>query len=439
MTSPDWSNLLDLYQATVCRGVLEYLEQQMGRKTRRGVYGAAVVLWLMMLQRLQGRTTLASAVQLRVHGAAGTLAADCRRVRQGRISSRTGGYCRARQKLPALLCQQVSQEMVERLRALLVPAGEAVTFVLDGSSLELEHNRALVTKYPPGRNHHGAGHWPMLRIVVAHDVETGLAQQPCWGPMYGTGAVSEQRLAEAVMDSLPTGSRVIGDRNFGVFSVAWAAQQRGLAVIVRLTDVRAKKIAGAISVAGSYDVVWKTSRWDRTHHAHLPERACVAGRLVAAQVGRGKSKQWLYLFTTSPLSAAQVVALYGQRWNIETDLRSLKRTVHLHHLQAHSQEMLEKELRMAISAYNLVRAVMCMAARRNGLDPRQLSFTHVLNVVDYAWPKLVQGSHSQQDQEFLNVLDRATQGRLPQRSKHRSFPRTQWRRGGMVQFRKAVK
>jgi len=142
MTSPDWSNLLDLYQATVCRGVLEYLEQQMGRKTRRGVYGAAVVLWLMMLQRLQGRTTLASAVQLRVHGAAGTLAADCRRVRQGRISSRTGGYCRARQKLPALLCQQVSQEMVERLRALLVPAGEAVTFVLD------EREVATVTRSP---------------------------------------------------------------------------------------------------------------------------------------------------------------------------------------------------------------------------------------------------------------------------------------------------
>ncbi len=44
-----------------------------------------------------------------------------------------------------------------------------------------------------------------------------------------------------------------------------------------------------------------------------------------------------------------------------------------------------KELLAAVSAYNLVRAVMCMAARRSRLDPRRLSFTQVLNVVDYAW------------------------------------------------------
>ena len=439
MTSPDWSSLLELYQRTVCSGVLEYLEKQTERKTRRSVYSAAVVLWLMILQRLQGRATLASAVQLMLAGAAGPVAADCRRVREGRISSRTAGYCQARQRLPTVLFQQVSEEMVERLRSLLQPEGGPATFVLDGSSLELEHSQTLAKQYPPARNHHGISHWPMVRIVVAHDVETALAQQPCWGPMYGPHATSEQKLAESVLDSLPAGSLVIGDRNFGVFSVAWAAQQRSLPVLVRLTEARAKKILGFISRPGVYDLLWKASRWDHKHHPDLPAEATLTGRLVAARVGCGKSKQWLYLFTTSPLPAAQLVALYGKRWNIETDLRSLKRTVHLHHIHAHSEEMMEKELRIAISAYNLVRAVMCLAARRSGIDPRQLSFTQVLNVVDYAWHQLVgTGSHQQQDQEFLRVLERAAQCRLPQRPKRRSFPRTQWRRGGMLQFKKPL-
>lgn len=440
MTSPEWSSLLELYQRTVCCGVLQYLEKQTGRRSKRGVYSAPVVLWLMMLQRLQGRGTLASAVQLLLEGAAGPLLVRCRRVRRKRISSRTGGYCQARQKLPKLLCKQVSQEIVERLREVLQadqPNGPANVFVLDGSSLELEHVRPLLRLYPPAHNQHGRSHWPVLRVVVLHDVETGLAQQPCWGPMYGPQAVSEQELAEKAMDSLPAQSVVVGDRNFGIFSVAHAAQQRGLRVVVRLTETRARKLAGPVSQPGECRLTWKASRWDGGKHRRLPAGAELEGRFLAARVGRGKSKQWLYLFTTLELPAEDIVALYGRRWNIETDLRSLKRTVQLHHIRAQSPDMMEKEILMAVSAYNLVRAVMCMAARRKRLDPRQLSFTQVLNVVDYAWPKLIGApTKKQHDKEFFRVLDLAAQCTLPRRRKRRSYPRLQWRRGGLLSFRK---
>ena len=405
------------------------------------MYSAAVVLWLMMLQRLQGRGTLASAVQLRLQGAAGPLLARCRRVRRKRISSRTGAYCQARQKLPKVLCQQVSQAIIERLREVL-QAGEphqpANVFVLDGSSLELEHEPALMRLYPPAHNQQGRGHWPILRVVVLHDVTTGLAQPPCGGAMHGPLAVSEQALAEQAMDSLPAQSVVVGDRNFGIFSIAHAARQRGLGVLLRLTAARARKLVGPISQPGEYPLSWKASRWDGGKQRRLPTGAELEGRLIAACFGRGKSKQWLYLFTTLALAAEEMVALYGRRWNIETDLRSLKRTVQLHHIRAKTPDMMEKEILMAVSAYNLVRAVMCMAARRRRIDPRQLSFTQVLNVVDCAWPKLIQApTKKQHDQEFLRVLDLAAQCTLPRRRKRRSYPRLQWRRGGPLNFRKA--
>jgi transposase len=76
-------------------------------------------------------------------------------------------------------------------------------------------------------------------------------------------------------------------------------------------------------------VAWKPSRHDQKQVTAWPAEAALTGRLIAARVGRGKSKQWLYLFTTRELPAEEIVALYGERWNIETDLRSLKRTVHL--------------------------------------------------------------------------------------------------------------
>src|ERR1019366_4189509 len=143
-----------------------------------------------------------------------------------------------------------------------------------------------------------------------------------------------------------------------------------------------------IAEAGERAVMWTASRLDGRRQGGMPEGTRVGGRLLVVRIGRGKSKEWLYLFTTADLPWEQVLELYGKRWNIETDLRSLKRTVQLHHIAARRHKIMEKELVSALAAYNLVRAVMALAARRHNLVPRQLSFTFVLNVVNAAWQRL---------------------------------------------------
>jgi hypothetical protein len=320
---------------------------------------------------------------------------------------------------------------------MLHPEEPAPVLVLDGTALEVEHSQALLEAYPPAENQHGRSHWPVLRVVVLHESKTGLAQAPCWGPMYGPNAASEQALAEQAFQAAPRQALIVADRNFGVFSIAWAAQQRELALVARLTESRALKLAGPARQAGAQDVLWKPSSLERRKHGFSAE-AAVAGRLIATQIGRGKAKQWLYLFTTSALPEQEIIRLYGQRWNIETDLRALKRTVQLHHIRARSPEMLEKHLLLAVSAYNLVRTVIGLAARRHAIDPRQFSFTQVLTLVDAAWDKLVSAPTRQEhDREFLDILDLAAQCTLPRRSKTRSYPRQLWRRGGESRFRKA--
>jgi len=216
MSSPEFTNLLALYQQTLTAGVLEYFQKQAKLKIRRGVYCAQVVLWLMMLQRLHRVGTLSAAVQLLLQGAAGPLLQDCRRVRQRRISARTGGFSQARRRLPAVLCRQVSREITEQLRQMVGPsAGNAArAYLLDGSSIELEHSRELVDRYPPAQNQYGRSHWPVLRIVVLHELDSGLAEEPQWGPMYGPQAESEQALAEKGMDRLPAYAVIRGRPQF---------------------------------------------------------------------------------------------------------------------------------------------------------------------------------------------------------------------------------
>jgi hypothetical protein len=338
MTHFSSSALFSLYQQLAPAEMFRLLQQEIGWRAHAGIYTARLVMWMMIIQRLQPRGSLASSVAQLVEGRFDPLLSACKRVREKKIGLSTGGFCHARQGVPKLLVSRSMDELLERLRGRLLEAQPELPqrlYLLDGSSLQLEHESKLVKAYPPASNQHGKSHWPVLRIVVLHDLETGLAERPYWGPLNGPKAVSEQALASRAMAQIPAGSVIVGDRNFGIFATAYSAQQAGHKTIVRLTAVRAKSLMGGpIAREGDFPIRWRASRWDGRKKGKLqprpwPTDASVEGRLIARRMGRGKHKQWLYLFTTTSLPAEEVVALYGRRWHSETELRSLKQTVRL--------------------------------------------------------------------------------------------------------------
>ncbi|MBM3774089.1 MAG: hypothetical protein FJW37_02910 [Acidobacteria bacterium] len=162
-------------------GLFRLLQRSVGLRKRTGIHTARVVLWMMMLQRLHARGTLAVAVEQLAMGRMDGMLSRCKRVREKRIALSTGGYCQARQKLPKALVERSVEEMVQPLRNHLserLPLQEQPVYVLDGSSLQLDHCAELKNAYPPAPNQRGESHWPILRIVVLHDVETGMDRLP---------------------------------------------------------------------------------------------------------------------------------------------------------------------------------------------------------------------------------------------------------------------
>jgi hypothetical protein len=432
--------LLSLYAQIAPGELFRILQRNLGVTRHEGIYTPRVVIWMMMMQRLDRRGTLASTVEQLVLGQFDALLSRCKRVRERKIAPSTGGYCQARQNLPKMLLDRCVDEILQRLRNHLserMPLLERPVYVLDGSSLQLDDGPELKRAYPPACNPRRRSHWPVLRVVVLHDVETGLAQQPSWGPMYGPQAVSEQALAQQSLDTLPPGAVLLGDRNFGIFAIAHSAHQKGHAVVIRLTSPRAKRLLDApLNRPGVYPVEWKASSRERAKHGKRTTDA-VPGRLIVWRVGRGQSKQWLYLFTTVSLPPEEVVALYGKRWHIETDLRSLKQTMRLNRLNVQSVDMMEKELLAAALAYNLVRAVMCMAARKTGIHSRQLSFTYAYNMVQDGIPSVLAApTVDEQIERMERIVDLVARCKLPRRAKRRSFRREVWGRGRAFPSRK---
>ena len=422
---------------------VEKTRKDAGLRRHNCVYNPLVVMWLLVVQRLRGGAPLEAAVMELLGGLPASFwPRPCKRIRDWReqgkaLSSYPGAYHQARQALSLAVVEQSCDRIFEQLAARTSScsaAGATRAFVLDGTTLRMAHSPALSQRFPPGFNQHGENHWPVLRMLVLHDVRTGLAVRPEWGALHGLDAVSEQSLLAKALGRLPADSTVIGDANFGVFSVAYAAQQSGHPVVVRLTAARAQRLAGEKLRHGiDREVLWNPSQDDRRSHADLPAEACVRGRLLVRQVqpDRGGPPILLALFVTHTGTETESLQLYRQRWNIETDLRTLKTHLRLEQLSCTTPEMAAKEIQRSIAAYNLVRATICLAAERSGLAPRRYSFTKVQRIVQVFTPQLAAASGPQQFQQRLEqMLYYVQQAKLPQRRRQRpSYPRAVWSKG----------
>ena len=135
------------------------------------------------------------------------------------------------------------------------------------------------------------------------------------------------------------------------------------------------------------------------------------------QTRDGKQVQ-LTLFTTLTQPVTDLVEIYGMRWLIETDLRTLKRTVNLNTLNSKTPEMAAKELLMGISAYNLVRALMSLSATSQGETARAMSFSLTLSVVRAIMPRLSAATSNKVRKTLLQkMLFLAGRAVLPKRKK----------------------
>jgi hypothetical protein len=80
------------------------------------------------------------------------------------------------------------------------------------------------------------------------------------------------------------------------------------------------------------------------------------------------------LFDPELYPATEVAELYGQRWQVETNLRHLKQTLRMDVLRCQTVEGVQKELAVYALVYNLVRLVMLKAADQQRVPVERISF-----------------------------------------------------------------
>jgi Transposase DDE domain len=388
----------------------------------QAVYTPWIVSWLMVYQRLSGYVSLADAVTGLAH-LDDDLLPDNKRTRERSLSSNTGGYSRARDRLRVDVAEAAADRVTDALIARTPPSlGGRRVFLLDGSTLSLAPTDALRRAFPPSKNQHGESHWPVLRLVTAHELTSGVALRPEVGQMRGPKAVGEVELSVEVLGWLPPASVALGDRNFGIFAFAWEARQAGHDALMRLTKARFESMRRKATPVspGEWELVWRPTRGERDKNPHWPADAAVPVRLHEVRISEELT---LWLVTTLDEPAVALAELYRARGHIETDLRDLKQTLRLEEIRGRTPEMVRKELAAATTAYNLVVQVRRMAAARAAVEPRRLSFRRVWSLVRVLLLQPMGGAdRAKVEQRIEQVLRMAGQCKLPNRP-GRSYPR----------------
>jgi hypothetical protein len=402
--------------------------QQRSPSPAQTVFTSFVTLWLLLLQRLDGGASLDDAVSTLLFTFSPDDLPDCKRLRDRKVSGNNGAYSQARSRLPTELTHWLADEVSHTLGAQSAPPwkGRRVQ-LLDGTTFSLAPTPELREAFPPASNQYGPSHWPVLHVLVCHDLASGLVCRPEFGPMYGEDGASESSLTRKLLLRLDPYAILLADANFGIFILAYeAARNCTHDVLFRLTAprFRALRRAGNAVGEGRWEITWQPSDEERQKYgAALPADAEVRGYLVEVRVGPVGKEETLYLFTTlREETNRELGALYGQRWCVETDIAAEKVTLGLGVVQGKSAAMVEKEVVLATVAYNLIVQVRRLAAEKAGVPPRRLSFKGVQSLLKAFQTKIATGNLSEEElqQEFEKLLRASGQRKLPNRPGRKS-------------------
>jgi len=353
------------------------------------VYTPAVTLWAFLSQMLQAeehRSCVAAVARVAVLWAA---------LGKHICASNSGAYCRARAKLTEGVLERLTRELANTCEQAIPDkwrwCGRRV-LLGDGTTISLPDTEANQASYPqPTSQKPGLG-FPLVRLVALFSLATGLLHEVAMGP-YAGKETGETALLRELLNHLQVGDVLLADRYYcGWFLIA-LLHELGVDVVVRLHQLRAADFKQGERLGKEDHVVeWprpqKPDWMDDVTYARMP--ASLRMREVQVRVTeRGFRVQSLVVVTTLLDAAAypadELATLYRKRWLAELDLRTVKSTLKLDVLRCKTPEMIRKELRTGLLAYNLIRQTMLQAAMAAERSPRELSFTAAMQTIVAAW------------------------------------------------------
>jgi len=345
-------------------------------KTRDRIFTPLVTLAVFLSQTLgDDQTCLPAVARLMAWRTARGLPA---------CSPDTGGYCKARQRLPEALLPRLARETADRLQD---DAPEAWLFhgrrvvIADGSAVSMPDTPENQAEYPQHVAQKPGCGFPIARIVVLLSLATGCVLDAAVGGGKGK-RTGEHALLRTLHGRLRRGDVLLADAYYSSFDAVVTLAGMGVDVVMRQTGNRRTDFRRGKKLGREDHVVeWHRhrNRWEwmtREEFAVLPRVLTMRELRVRLDKPGFRTKRFVVVTTLLDPGAfprEDLERLYRDRWHAELDIRSIKQTMRMDVLRCKTPGMVRKEIFGHFLGYNLIRGVMAEAAARHDVLPRELS------------------------------------------------------------------
>ena len=265
------------------------------------------------------------------------------------------------------------------------------TVAWDGTCLQVADSPANAAFFGRGSGTNGTGGFPLVRLSALVECGTRALVEAVAGPLIQ----SEQAQARLLCRALRPGMLLLADRSSAGFPLMRAAAATGAHLLWRIGVDRVPPVVhelpdgSYLSMVAGVNERNRLLRWARRRHAVPPQVAGVAVRVIEAHVtacaGDGRVKAGIWRLVTTLLDAerypaADLAALYHQRWEAETTYFGLKVTLRGANrvLRSQSVDGVRQELYGLLVVYQATRHIAVDTAAQAGIDPDRISLTVIL-------------------------------------------------------------
>jgi putative transposase len=353
------------------------------------IYSTAVMVWSFLGQVLRdGKEASCQSAVARV-------VTHCQQQGTATPTADTGDYCKARAKLsePALhdLTREVAAETQQQADASWLWKGLHGKLI-DGFTFTMPDTPKNQHEYPQQKAQKPGVGLPIARVVTIVSLATACLIDAAVGPYKGK-QTGESALLRSILASFVKGDLAVADRYYCSFMMIALLLGQGTHVCARMHQSRHTDFRRGRRL-GKYDhvIVWtrpQRPKWmDEATYATIP-KTLELREIRYNIVKKGCRTRTLTVVTTltdaDEYTKEDIAQLYGFRWNVELDIRSIKQSLNLGHVRCKSPEMIRRELWTTFLGYNLIRTTAAGAALLHDKQPRQISFTSTCQYVLSSW------------------------------------------------------
>ena len=301
----------------------------------------------------------------------------------------TGAISRARDRLGVEPLEELFTRVAQPIAATGTPGAwyrGLRVMAIDGVVLDVPDTPENVDRFEKSEHRDGTSAFPQVRLVGLAECGTHAIVAASLGPW----RTYERALTERLLPRFQPDMLVLADRGFFSYELWKQAVDTGAALLWRVNSNLHLPMLAQLP-DGSYlsELLPRQLKTDlnRGMKRRVPDEVRIPVRVVAYRITNRESSETVRLLTTltdhQQYPAAQLAALYAERWEFEIGLDEIEthQIAGARVLRSKKPDLVEQEIWALLLTHYAIRHLMHEAADDIGIDEDRLSFIRSLRVV----------------------------------------------------------